>query len=242
MSLTSSKGGRSPLTSPDPSKKTRQRRPTTKICHCLRTDGEPCRNPVKPGLEVCGFHGGNTPAAKAKAARVVREQKAREAMVKFGRPVEVDAVTALTQELHRSAGMVEWVGRQLGMVPKSHSGLVAPVSIFNAAVTNEELGDGPALMVREETEAGFRFVENPLIAIYREERKHLAAVATTCVKLGLKQIEVEAFVQAARAEAAGVVELLRELVAAPELAGMTDTVTAVVRRLLAERASRSLPA
>lgn len=230
------------MTAENPGKKKRQRRPSTKICHATRTDGEPCRNPAKPGLEVCGFHGGNTPAAKAKAARVVREQKAREAMLRFGGPVTVDPVTALTQELHRSAGMVEWVAQQLGMTPASHSGLVAPVSIFHAAVTDEELGNGPALMIREETEAGFRFVENPLIAIYREERKHLAAVATACVRLGLRQIEVEAFVTAARAEAAGVVELLRDLVAAPELAAVTDTVAVVVRRLLAARQSKGLPA
>jgi hypothetical protein len=76
----------------------------TRICRARsKTSGLPCQYPIVPGLAVCRFHGGNTPQARAKAARVLAEQKAAKVL---GIPVDAEPTEALLHAVRVAAGDV----------------------------------------------------------------------------------------------------------------------------------------
>lgn len=62
------------------------------------------------GQRVCKMHGGKAPQALEAAERRRLERQAVLAVEVFGLPREVDPHTALLEELHRTAGAVQWLG------------------------------------------------------------------------------------------------------------------------------------
>ena len=72
--------------------------------------GRQCRKRPINGATVCRTHGGSAPQVIAAAQRRLEERKAVLAAETFGLPREVDPHTALLEELHRTAGAVEWLG------------------------------------------------------------------------------------------------------------------------------------
>lgn len=76
--------------------------------HVMRDGGRGCRKNAVIGLDVCASHG-VTKAAKAAGRRRVAEEKAAQAMRRFGGPIETTATEALIETVKWTAGYVAWL-------------------------------------------------------------------------------------------------------------------------------------
>ena len=137
--------------------------------------GGPCGKGPLPGQLVCGNHGGKSPQALEAADRRLAERAAQSSLESFGLPIAVDPHAALLQELHRTAGAVEWLG---------------------AIVADLERDDISWGRIREKTggedhgttyEAG----KNVWVGLWQGERKHLMDVASACAKAGIEERRVQ---------------------------------------------------
>jgi len=133
-------------------------------CQARKTNGDPCGRWAIEGGTVCPSHGGRAPQVKAAAERQVEQAKAVKAAATFGLPVNVEPHAALLDELHRTAGHVAWLGDLIQLI--------------------EDPG-----RLTQYTEAGRR--PDVWVEMYQAERKHLAAVATACIKAGIEERRVE---------------------------------------------------
>lgn len=71
---------------------------------------------------VCKMHGGKAPQALDAAARRRQDREALLAVEAFGLPRLVDPHTALLEELHRTAGAVQWLGAVVADLKQSQVG------------------------------------------------------------------------------------------------------------------------
>ena len=126
------------------------------------------------GQRVCVTHGGASPQARAAAERRLADREAMLATKTFGLPIEVDPHTALLQELHRTAGVVEWLG---SMVQTLDADAVA-WGTTKVVVGGPDHG--------RTSEAG----RNVWVSLWQDERKHLTAVAAACAKAGIEERRV----------------------------------------------------
>jgi hypothetical protein len=78
-------------------------------CNGTTSTGRCRKQPIKGGA-VCRTHGGSAPQVKAKAEERLLHRRAVLEAETLGLPREVDPHTALLEELHRTAGHVEWLG------------------------------------------------------------------------------------------------------------------------------------
>ena len=109
----------------------------------------------------------------------------------------------------------------------------------------DEYGDGPSLLIEERhetiTEHGttvrIEIKPNPLLTEYRAEREHLVKVAATGIRLGLTQMQIEAFMQATETARQEAVKILRDTIDAPELADVADRMRAVMIRIVSPAAN-----
>ena len=123
---------------------------------------------------MCRNHGGKSPQALAAADARLAEREAVLASKTFGFPIEVDPHTALLQELHRTAGVVEWLGQ---MVQTLDADAVA-WGTTRITVGGPDHG--------RTSEAG----RNVWVSLWQDERKHLTAVAAACAKAGIEERRV----------------------------------------------------
>jgi hypothetical protein len=89
------------------------------------------KTPVK-GSTVCRSHGAarGTPAAAAAEQRLLLRRAVLEAET-LGLPREVDPHTALLEELHRTAGAVQWLGAVVADLKREHvGGDVGPAQVW----------------------------------------------------------------------------------------------------------------
>lgn len=119
----------------------------------------------------CKLHGGKTPTH----IKSVQKSEAQDAVAVFGLPREVDPHDALLEELHRTAGHVAWLGQIIsaGRLDAADS----PTRKGRTVKLDQQVfgaGDQPSVWV----------------AMYQEERKHLAAVAKTCISVGIEERRV----------------------------------------------------
>lgn len=164
-------------------------------CAAHRSDGQPCRNVAARGQDVCRFHGGSAPQAKAAA---VRRQQARAALLAvetFGLPVQVDPHQALLDELHRTAGAVAWLG---AIVADLDQGEVV------WGLTREKVGGEDRGTTKE---AG----TNAWVQLWQQERRHLVDVAKACVSAGIEERRVRLAEDAGRVLAGVVSAVLGRL-------------------------------
>ena len=71
--------------------------------------GQHCKAPCQAG-EVCRFHGGAAPQAKAGRQRRQAEKDARAVMVALGVPItDTNPTQALLDLIHAKAGEVDWL-------------------------------------------------------------------------------------------------------------------------------------
>lgn len=153
------------------------------------------------GTGRCKFHGGASPNGRKSA----QKEEARKAVESYGLPRDVEPHAALLEELHRTAGHVAWLQQRVSELPEEElHGLVG----------------GAAGGIPESA-------PHVWIVMYRDERKHLANVAATCIKVGIEERRVRL------AEAQG--QLLAQVIRGVlEDLGVADLpeVPAVVRRHL----------
>lgn len=133
------------------------------------------------GIGRCMNHGGKTPTHR-KAAQM---EMARHAAVTFGLPREVDPAQALLEEVHRTAGHVEWLRQVV-------AGLEQGELVWGLA---EEI-DRPA------TDSGGGGVEtkhragiNVWLQLYGQERDRLARVSKAAIDAGVSERIVSVFEQ-----------------------------------------------
>ncbi|MDP9472812.1 MAG: hypothetical protein M3Q71_19470, partial [Chloroflexota bacterium] len=84
-----------------------------RICSARRRDGGPCRQPAIKGAPTCRMHGGAAPQVRQRAAERVVEEGVVELAHQYGVPRPVTPEQALTEELARTQGHVDWLQRQL---------------------------------------------------------------------------------------------------------------------------------
>lgn len=166
---------------------------------------ERCKKWAEPGLDVCRMHGGSTPRAKAAGQRNVQQAAARAAVQTYGLPVEIDPLDALLAELHRTAGHVAWLGTIVQGLDRSE--------------------------LRQRTMAGS--VPSVWVALYQDERKHLAAVAASCLRAGVDERRI----QLAERQGQLVAEAIRGILSDLGVDPATEQARTVVRRHLMAVAS-----
>jgi hypothetical protein len=134
--------------------------------------GKPCGFPPVPGATVCRYHGGLAPQVQAKAQERIEAAEAAEAARSFGLPVEVDPQQAIIQELHRTAGVVAWLGQIVGDLDRDR--IAQGVSKIE---TRTGFQAGRAVTVEAQV--------NVWVRLWQDERKHLAQVAAAAHKTGI---------------------------------------------------------
>lgn len=158
--------------------------------HSEAKAGRPCRKPAgwgttHPGSGRCKLHGGATPAGAVKAER----ERASAAVELYGLPVEVDPHTALLEELARTAGHVAYLGTVVQSLERDQQ--IGPV--------------GGA-------QGGFpEWKPSVWIGMYRDERKHLAAIAKACIDVGIEERRVRIAEQQGQLFAKALEGILKEL-------------------------------
>lgn len=143
--------------------------------------GTQCGAWAVPGLDVCQWHGAATPAAQAKAARIVERQAAELAAQRIGVPVQTTPQQALLDEVQRAAGMVAYYGARV------------------EEIANENREDLIRGVTKEETRVGFQpgttksveAVPNIWLTLWNEERDRLARVSTAAIRAGIEERRVE---------------------------------------------------
>jgi hypothetical protein len=129
--------------------------------------GLPCMMYPRTGATVCKRHGGHAPQVIAAAERRRQEAEAAAAAVTYGLPIKIDPAQALLEEVHRSAGAVAWLGAIVAGMEQSD--LVWGVVEQTVKPAGPEGGGG--------VETKSKAVPNVWLTLYRDERKHLAAVS-----------------------------------------------------------------
>jgi hypothetical protein len=130
---------------------------------------------------------------------------AKQAVAVYGLPRDVDPHVALLEELHRTAGHVDWLSRR--------------IAAFERADELKQLAAG----------AGGATWERPAVwvELYQAERRHLAAVAKVCIEVGVEERRVSL----AERQGALVAEAIRGILTDLGVVDRPDA-AAVVRRHL----------
>jgi hypothetical protein len=100
-------------------------------CSAHTKAGKPCGQPPMSGQTVCRKHGGKAPQnLNAAEQRLLHRRAVLEAET-LGLPREVDPHTALLEELHRTAGAVQWLGAVVADLKREHvGGDVGPAQVW----------------------------------------------------------------------------------------------------------------
>jgi hypothetical protein len=141
------------------------------------------------GQKVCRMHGGSSPRALKAAANRQTEKAIQEAVTTYGLPRDIDPHTALIEELHRTAGIVSWLGIQVTALEATD--LAGPV------------GGGK--------DSYPSYQPNVLVRLYQEERKHFADVAKICIQAGIAERQVRIAEQQGQLLAAVIQGVLTDL-------------------------------
>lgn len=167
------------------------------------------------GTGRCAFHGGLTENHR-KAARV---QQARQAVVTYGLPRDIEPGKALLEEIARTAGHVDWLAERVRELETDE--LVWGLTKAEGVDASET----PGVNVTEAAAV------NIWLDLYRAERKHLVDVSKAALAAGIAERQVRLAEQHGRL----IVDILRKVLADPELA-LTDeqrrAVPTVARRHL----------
>lgn len=157
------------------------------LCGARKRQGEgTCRNPAgfktdHAGIGACHLHGGKTVSHRTAARREIAVREVR----RLGLVVYTTPHDALHEELGRSLGAVGAIEDAMRF-SAAGDGLVVDAD----ALTATEADEGPAMLVRETIyrEAGgeVRVKPNPLIAVWTEQRRHLADVAAAAHRAGVE--------------------------------------------------------
>lgn len=178
---------------------------TPRCAATAKGSGEQCKRRPIPGGTVCVKHGGGAPAVRAAADRRLQERQAVLAAESFGLPLEVDPHTALLQELHRTAGAVQWLG---ALVAEMDRDAIAWGKVKETRGTQLEKG--------AENGKTFSAAPNAFVSLWQAERKHLVDVSRACISAGIEERRVRLAESAGQQLAAVIRSVLDRLVLSDE--------------------------
>lgn len=144
-----------------------------------KRSGERCRRTAMKGSTVCPMHGGKSPGALAKAAENLATIEAEKAARTFGLPVEVNPHDALLQELHRTAGAVQWLGALVGGLDRD-----------DIAWGKVKETRGQQLERGAENGTTWTSAPHAYVQLWQTERKHLVDVSKACITAGIEERRV----------------------------------------------------
>ena len=172
--------------------------------------GERCKRRPIPGGTVCVKHGGGSPAVRAKAQQRLAAAEAERAAASFGLPVEVNPHDALLQEVHRTAGAVQWLGVQVQALD---------VEVLTWGKTRETHGT----QLERGVDNGVTYTAgvNALVDLWQRERKHLVEVSKACISAGIEERRVR-LAEAAGQELASVVRAVLDRMLTAVLVAVLD--------------------
>lgn len=143
-----------------------------------KSSGDPCKRPAGAGTDHvgagrCKLHGGNSPSGRKNGQKL----KAKKARDTYGLPIDIDPAEALLQEVHRTAGHVAWLGAIVAQLKKKELGW---------GVSKEKVGG-------DDWGETYEAKLNVYLVMYKDERKHLAAVSRDAIKAGVetKRLAIE---------------------------------------------------
>lgn len=185
--------------------------------------GKQCGAPSLEGVDACRLHCGGIERARAKGRANIARAAAEAAVHTYGLPRNVDPHVALLEEIARTAGHVDW--------------LANVVTTLNQAdivwgIQSTEKGVGPKGPIDTTVhQAGI----NVWVDLYQRERRHLVDVCKAAISAGIAERQV----QLAEAQGRLIADLLRQIIADPELA--LDAERQEVARRVAARHLRAIP-
>ncbi|MFG2046151.1 hypothetical protein ACGFIW_01805 [Micromonospora sp. NPDC048935] len=164
------------------------------------------------GQKVCRNHGGASPQAKAAAEVRIQVAEAAKAVATFGLPREVDPRDALLEEVHRTAGAVEWLHQQV-------QALQAEQVVWG--VTSEitkDAGEFPGVDTTRAAEV------NVWVKLWQSERDRLVKVCKEAIGAGLEERRVKLAEQQGAMLAGVIKAILGDLDLSPEQQARVATV------------------
>lgn len=192
-------------------------------CGATSRSGNSCRKPAGWGTDhvghgTCKLHGGNTPTHRAFAGKAI----AAEAVRTYGLPREVDPRDALLEEVHRTAGAVDWLRGQV-------EALTADAVTWG--VTEEKSSTGKDGDSRTEAAA-----VNTWVQLYQQERRHLVDVCKAAISAGIEERRVRLAEQQGALLAGVIRGILGDLELTPAQAARVSEVVPRHLRAMAEAA------
>ncbi len=88
------------------------------LCGATTRTGGMCKQPRMKGATRCRIHGGSAPQVQRKAKELVAQSIIERNARHYGQPRSISAIDALTEELHRTQGHVDWLGQQVAAQPQ----------------------------------------------------------------------------------------------------------------------------
>lgn len=182
--------------------------PDKRFCGAQRRQADAkCRRPAGWGTDhvgtgSCKLHGGSTRNGKKAAQKAV----AKAAVRTLGLPIEIDPADALLQEVWRSQGHVVWYGEVVAQLRKGDLGW---------GITKEKHGG-------EDWGSTYEAKQNIYLALYNEERKHLARVSAEAIKAGVEQKRLDLETHRAELVVSMLGSIFDDLELTPEQAAKLD--------------------
>lgn len=164
-----------------------------------KSTGARCRGTAIIGGTVCWKHGGSAPQVRAAAAGRAAVAKLAKSMPRWEPRTDLSPREVLALELGRSVAVCAWLTDQI-------DALDAHALVWGTA--QHRYGSGPEGPVDVRTDAA---VPHALVVWWREERKHLLAVAKASADAGVDERRVELQAAQARLLVAQVSMLVAEL-------------------------------
>lgn len=153
------------------------------ICGAKKKNTDPCGTSPIRGGKRCGNHGGKAPQVQAAAARRVAEQEAQETLAKgvrtLGLPKDIDPAKALLDEIHWTAGHVEWLRGKVQEIEDDDL-------VWGKVLHREGIGpEGPVDVSDHKAGASIWY------ELYMKERDHLAKVCSLALRAGIEERKVK---------------------------------------------------
>ena len=187
--------------------------------------GQRCTGWAMQGQNVCGFHGGQNPTAKAAAARRIAEERAKVLVETYGRKVNTTATEALLEEVQWTAGHVAWLRERVQEI-EANAGDTENALVWGTVrrkTGGEDWG---------ETEEA---TPNIFLKLYQQERSHLVKVCGEAIRAGIEERRVRLAEQQGELVASAIRKILDDLGLTPEQQAMVPSI--VPRHLRALSAS-----
>jgi hypothetical protein len=166
--------------------------------------GTPDRRTTGP----CRLHGGATRSHRTAAGLAA----ARQAVITYGLPRDIDPRDALLEEVHRTAGHIAWLGERVA----AHT----PAQLVGLADDPDEDG-GPGV--------------SRWLVLYQRERRHLREVARDAIAAGIEERRVKLAEEQGVLLAAAVRGILGDLNLSAEQWGLVPEVVPRHLRAVADR-------